>query len=92
METEHGFEQSEEAKEAELREILDSASKEWGSLKFYKYKYEYFKKLQTAHPDIGQYKLYHILIGSSYDRNIDMPFDLPDNEMERFIRNIPSPK
>jgi hypothetical protein len=49
----------------------------------------FVRKLRAEHgKDIEKYKLYHLIVGSTPDPEWSPQFDLPNGEIEEFIRNL----
>lgn len=80
-----------EIPEARLGEIIscyDGLRQQVDAITFHNLKMPFLLEFQKAHSDYGDYKLYHLLIGSSnYKGDSEMELDTPGGELENFIRN-----
>jgi hypothetical protein len=85
-ETQHG-----EMPESRLGEIIsfyDGLRQQVNAITFHNLKMPFLLEFQKAHPDYGDYKLYHMLIGSSnYKGDSEMELDTADGTLENFIRH-----
>jgi len=90
MDTEKNHGESDEARIMELRSVLEKAAVGISPIESYTMKKKFVDELRKTHTNIGNYKLYHLLIGSSSTSEMEreMEFDLPNGEMEAFIRSL----
>ncbi len=77
---------NESEKSAELRDILHAIAKD-DPLEYMDIIADTAKKLKNTHGDLTDYRLYHLLIGSTPGDKCKS-FDLPNGEIETAIRNL----
>jgi hypothetical protein len=74
----------------ELAQLLQDKGENRPLLEYYdeiqKFASSLINKYGREH--MGNYKLFHLIIGSSFDETKSSAFDLPGNEIENFIRAL----
>ena len=48
----------------------------------------FVEQLKSENPDLSDYLLFHLLVGSSPREGAELKFDLPDHALENFIRSL----
>ncbi|HEV8601512.1 MAG TPA: hypothetical protein VGQ87_02855 [Patescibacteria group bacterium] len=73
---------------AELQSIVNSAMNGPDVVEVYEGFGQFVDKLKKDHPDLENYRLFHVLVGSSVKEADIQKFDLPNREIEKFIRSL----
>lgn len=72
----------------ELKSILSGVIDGPEMLKNYEKVTDFFADFKERHPDWRDYRLAHLIAGSSPKSEAELKFDLPDHELENFIRGL----
>jgi len=73
---------------AELQSIVDSALSGPEGPEVYAQFAHFLAKLRKEYSDVENYRLFHLLVGSGLMDAHEPKFDLPNGEIEKFIRSL----